>query len=70
MAQFKRKGKNLSGIKKSQLNTTIRTEVLDAFKVWCDEHNTTMNEVIEGCMASIVNGDLRLGITGKIEYYR
>lgn len=70
MAQFKRKSKKLANGKKSQLNTTIRTEVLDAFKPWCDEHNTTMNEVIEACMASIVNGDLRLGITGKIGYHK
>lgn len=70
MAQFKRKGKNLSGIKKSQLNTTIRTEVLDAFKAWCDERNIPMNEVIESAMASCVNGDLRPGITKRIEYYK
>ena len=70
MAQFKRKSKRFTSAKKSQLNTTIRTEVLDAFKAWCDERNIPMNEVIESVMASCVNGDLRLGITGKIEYHK
>lgn len=70
MAQAKRKSKKFSGASKSQLNTTIRTEVLDSFKVWCDERNIPMNEVIESVMASCVNGDLRPGITKRIEYYK
>ena len=70
MVQSKRKSIKISNANKSQLNTTIRTEVLDSFKSWCDERKIPMNEVIESVMASCVNGDLRPGITKRIEYYR
>lgn len=55
-------GRKPSGIDKSLLNTTIRTEVLDEFKETCNEIKVPMNSILECFMEQFNSGHFKMRI--------
>lgn len=63
MARKKKVGRK-PGPKKAVLNTTIKEDVLDAFRDKCNnEIGLSMGAIIEMFMEGFVNGKFKLGIT-------
>lgn len=58
----KKLGRKPSGIKKSSLNTTIRTDVLTEFRKKCKGIGITMGDAVEMFMDGFNKGKFKLGI--------
>lgn len=62
MPRKRKVGRKPSGIKKSSLNTTIRTDVLNLFRNKCNDIGMPMSLIIEMFMIGFIKGKFRLGI--------
>lgn len=62
MTKRKQLGRKKSGVKKSSLNTTIRTDVLDEFRINCKNIHMNMGDVIEMFMEGFNKKEYKLGI--------
>lgn len=50
---------------KKQLNTPIQSDILDSFRIACNEYNLKMNVVLESLMNDFSNGNYNILIDRK-----